>query len=48
MSKSLALKDCWLDKTEHKNIKSILGDLNSKLKKCRLKHSKDTQLSPTL
>ena len=34
----------WEEKTESKNIREILGDLNGKLKKCRLKHNKEYNL----
>ena len=34
----------WMDKSQAKNIKDILGDLNGKLKKCRQKHTRDYNL----
>ena len=31
----------WTMKSEAKNIRDILGDLNGKLKRCRMKYNRD-------
>jgi hypothetical protein len=34
----------WLDRSEAKNIKEILGELNGKLKKCRQRYNRELQV----